>query len=411
LRAYCGIDWAERHHDVALVDEAGTVIAQRRITETISGYQELLKMFAAAGDGPQEMIPVAIETPHGLLVAALRASGRKVFAINPLSASRYRERHGVSRKKSDRQDAIMLANILRLDMAMHRALPADTEQAEAVTVLTRAHEDAVWRLHGAGNELRSLLREYFPAFLEIFAKQEGGITCREARAILAIAPTPAVAAKLTCLRIRAALKRCGRIYHLDAWTEKIHAAFCNRQLRQPPLVEGAYGRQALALLTVLDAACAAAADLEQAVVEAFRAHPDHRIITSFPGLGDITGARLLGELGDDRARFANARALKAYAGSAPITRASGRSIHVACRRVKNQRMAAVGYVWAFASITASTGARAHYDRRKDRGDRHSAALRNLFNRSLGCLYHCRQTGQTYQEHAAFPTRFPEPATA
>jgi hypothetical protein len=99
---------------------------------------------------------------------------------------------------------------------------ADTEHAEAVTVLARAHQDAVWRLHRVGNELRSLLREYFPAFLEIFAKQEGGITCREARAILAIASTPGAAAKLTGPRIRAALKRCGRIYHLDAWTEKIH---------------------------------------------------------------------------------------------------------------------------------------------------------------------------------------------
>jgi transposase len=105
---------------------------------------------------------VAIETPHGLLVAALRASGREVFVINPLSASRYRDRHGVSRKKSDRQDAIMLANLLHLDMAMHRALPAETEQAEAVTGLARAHQDAVWRLHRAGNELRSLLWEYFP---------------------------------------------------------------------------------------------------------------------------------------------------------------------------------------------------------------------------------------------------------
>jgi transposase len=125
----------------------------------------------------------------------------------------------------------------------------------------------------------------------------------------------------------------------------------------------------------------------------------------------ITGARLLGELGDDRTRFADARALKAYAGSAPITRASGRSVNVACRRVKNQRIAAVGYVWAFASLTASTGARAYYDRRKDRGDQHSAALRNLFNRSLGCLFHCLQTGQTYQEHAAFPLSAPEPAAA
>jgi transposase len=178
-----------------------------------------------------------------------------------------------------------------------------------------------------------------------------------------------------------------------------------------PLVEGAFGRQALALLSVLDAACTAAADLEHAVIDAFRAHPDHAIITSFPGLGEVTGARLLGEIGDDRDRFADARALKAYAGSAPVTRSSGRHHAVVHRRIKNQRIAAVGYVWAFAALTASNGARAHYDRRKDRGDRHPAALRNLFNRFIGCLFHCLQTGQTYHEHAAFPAGNSEPATA
>jgi hypothetical protein len=73
------------------------------------------------------------------------------------------------------------------------------------------------------------------------------------------------------------------------------------------------------------------------------------------------------------------------------------------RKVKNQRLAAVGYVWAFAALTASPGARAHYNRRRERGDRHTAAQRNLFNRMLGCLHHCLQTRQTYAEQTAFPT--------
>ncbi|MGJ6970189.1 IS110 family transposase, partial [Streptosporangium sp. G11] len=169
MTVYCGIDWAEKHHDIALVDEAGTVIAQRRITESSQGYQQLLDMLAEAGDSPEAPIPVAIETPRGLLVACLRASGRRVFAINPLSASRYRDRHAVSRKKSDQQDAVVLANILRTDMPMHRPLPSDSQQAQAIAVLARAHQDAVWRVHRIGNELRSILREYFPAFLALFA--------------------------------------------------------------------------------------------------------------------------------------------------------------------------------------------------------------------------------------------------
>jgi transposase len=411
MRVFCGIDWAERHHDVALVDESGKVIAQRRITETVQGYQELLDLLAQSGDQADDMIPVAIETSRGLLVACLRASGRPVFAINPISASRYRDRHAVSRKKSDSQDAIVLAGILRTDMAMHRPLPADTHQAQALAVLARAQQDAVWRVHRTGNELRSMLREYYPAFLELFAGQDGGVTCREARAILAIAPTPHKAATLTRAQIRAALKRSGRTYHLDTWTEKIHTGLHTEQLRQPAPVEEAFGHQALALLAVVDATCAAAAALQQTAVTAFRAHPDHQIITSFPGLGEVTGARLLGEIGDDHTRFTDARALKAYAGAAPITRSSGRSHTVVHRRVKNRRLAAVGYIWAFAALTASPGARAHYDRRKHHGDRHATALRHLYNRFLGCLFHCLKTRQTYQEHTAFPTSPQQPAAA
>jgi len=171
------------------------------------------------------------------------------------------------------------------------------------------------------------------------------------------------------------------------------------------------GRQAIALLGQLDAACAAADDLEQAVIESFNQHPDAGIITSFPGLGTLTGARVLAEIGDDRSRFSDAKGLKAYAGAAPVTRASGKTKAVMHRRVKNQRLAAVGYVWAFSAITASPGARAHYDRRKDAGDRHTAAQRNLFGRLLGCLHTCLVTGQHYDEHIAFPASTKLPAAA
>ena len=122
-----------------------------------------------------------------------------------------------------------------------------------------------------------------------------------------------------------------------------------------------------------------------------------------PGLGALTGARVLAEIGDDRTRFADARGLKAYAGSAPVTRASGKTTAVMHRRVKNQRLASAGYVWAFAALTASPGARAHYDRRKTAGDRHVAAQRNLFNRLLGVLHHCLETRHTYNETIAFST--------
>ena len=182
-------------------------------------------------------------------------------------------------------------------------------------------------------------------------------------------------------------------------------------MRQLPLVEQAMGQRTQALAGQLDAACAAADDLEQAAVASFNQHPDAGIITSFPGLGSLTGARVLAEIGDDRSRFQDAKGLKAYAGAAPITRASGRTKSVTRRHIKNNRLNAAGYTWAFSAISASPGARAHYDRRKEAGDRHAGALRNLFGRLLSGLHHCLITGQHYDEATAFPARPNLPAAA
>jgi len=403
-KVFCGIDWAERHHDVALVDEHGKLVAKQRIHETLEGWQQLLDLLAAAGDSAETPIPVAIETPRGLLVTGLRATGRPVYAINPMAVARYRDRHTVARSKSDHADAVVLANILRTDAHVHRTLPADTELARAIAVLARAHQDATWRRTKASNELRSLLREYYPAFLDAFSNRKDFLVSADARAVLAIAPTPAAAAKLTKTRIAAALRHGGRKRGIDNLTAELQAGLRVSHLRQQPLVEEAMGTATLALLAALDTACSNVDQLGEACAAAFAQHADYEIITSFPGLGDLTGARVLAEIGDDRSRFADARAVKAYAGSAPVTRASGRSISITHRRIKNDRLAAAGFIWAFIATNNSTGARAHYDRRRqDHGDRHAAALRNLFNRFLGCLHQCLSTGQTYSETKAFPT--------
>jgi transposase len=411
LDVFCGIDWAEDHHDVALVDAGGQLLARLRITDDAAGLAALLELLAQHGDSRQDPVPAAIETPRGLLAACLRATGRPVYPVNPMSVARYRDRHSVAGRKSDKGDAAVLANVLRTDLHAHRPLPADSELAQAVAVLARAQQDAVWERVHAQNKLRSHLREYFPGFLGAFGRARGGITRPEARVILAAAPAPADAARLTRARLAALLRKAGRQRGIEAEAARLHAAFGQEQMRQPPLVERAMGRQALALLRQLDAACQSADDLQQAAEESFNQHPDAGIITSFPGIGALTGARVLAEIGDDRSRFKDARGLKAYAGAAPITRASGKSRSVTQRRVKNNRLAAAGYTWAFAALTASPGARAHYDRRREAGDRHTAAQRNLFNRLLGCLHHCLITGQHYNEATAFPARETRPAAA
>lgn len=398
----CGIDWASDHHDVALLDADGKLLAKARIGDDADGLAQLLGLLAEHGDTPQTPIPVAIETSRGLLVAVLRSTGRPVYAINPMAAARYRERHAVSRKKSDHLDAMVLANILRTDAEVHRALPADSELAQAIAVLARAQQDAVWDRTQASNKLRSHLREYYPGFLAAVAPLEGVLTSPIARALLAAAPTPEQGAKLTRTQLRAVLKKAGRCRGIDAEADRLRKALRIPQMRQLPLVEQAMGRQALALLRRVDAVCIAAGELEADTREAFAQHPDAPIIASFPGLGSLLGARVLGEIGDDRARFADAKALKAYAGAAPVTRASGKHLAISARKVKNQRLAAVGYLWSFAALTASRGAKAHYDRRREAGDRHTSAQRNLFNRMIGCLHHCLTNQVGYTEHIAFP---------
>lgn len=402
LRVFCGIDWASDHHDIAMVDDTGALLARARIDDTAEGLAQLLQVLADHGDTAEEPTPVAIETSRGLLVACLRATGRPIYAINPMAAARYRDRHAVSRKKSDHLDAMVLANILRTDAAAHRPLPADTELVEAVAILARAQQDAVWDRTQAGNKLTAHLRAYFPGYLTAVGHRREGIYHPIARVLLAAAPTPEQASRLTRPQLRALLKKAGRKNTIEAEVNRLHAALRIPQMRQLPLVEQAMGRQALALVRQLEATCVSAEDLAEASVQAFETHPDAEIITSFPGLGPLSGARVLAEIGDDRSRFADARGLKAYAGAAPVTRASGKSVAVLARRVKNQRLASVGYMWAFAAMAHSTGARAHYDRRRATGERHTGAQRNLFNRMIGCLHHCLTRRIPFDEAVAFP---------
>jgi transposase len=403
LNLYCGIDWAEAHHDVAIIDEDGTVLSRARIGDDAAGFSRLLALLVEAGDTSENPVPVAIETDHGLLVGALRATGRPVYPVNPLSASRYRSRHQVSGAKSDAADAVLLANILRTDAEAHRPLPADTELAQAIRVLARAQQDAVWSRQQLGNQVRSLLKEFYPAGLEAFATlPDGGLARRDARTILTAAPTPATSVRLTRARLRALLVKAGRRRNIDRDVDRLHGIFRAEHLHQPAKVEDAMGIQLVSLLRQFDAACTAADELAEAAKSHFEQHPDATLITSFPGLGLLAGARVLAEIGDDRTRFADARGLKAYAGSAPITRASGKKTVVLHRHIKNRRLAAVGPIWALGSLRASPGARRHFDTRRAAGDWNHQAQRNLFNKFLGQLHHCLHTGNLYNEHQAFP---------
>ena len=197
-------------------------------------------------------------------MAALRETGRVIYPINPLAASRYRARYAVSGAKSDATDAVLLANIVRTDSGAHRPLPADTEAAQAIRVLARAQQDAVWARQQIGNQIRDLLKDFYPAALVAFADlSDGGLARRDARTILAAAPTPAQAAKLTPARLRRLLIKAGRKRYLDRDVARLREVFTDTYLHQPPVVENAMGIHLAALLSQFEAACTAADELAE----------------------------------------------------------------------------------------------------------------------------------------------------
>lgn len=299
---------------------------------------------------------------------------------------------------------MVLANILRTDRTAHRPLPEDSEKVSALRVLTRAQQDAVWERIEVVNRIRSLLKEFYPAALVAF--ERGGkhqLHSATARRLLLHAPTPSDAARLSKATLAAQLRRAGRTRGIASEAILLQQHLRGQHLRQPTSLEGAYGRQLQGLVRQLDAICQTLADLETAIEEAFTEHRDAPILLSFPGLGSQLGARLLAEIGDDRNRFADARALRAFAGAAPVTRTSGRGRYVHARRAKNDRMAAAGYVWAMAAIRHDPDWDAKYRARRAAGDRHVTALRKLFNSMLSELHHCLTTEQPYRPDLAFAT--------
>jgi Transposase len=226
LHLHCGIDWATDHHDVAVVDGDGQVVVRGRVGNDAAGFAQLLTLLAQARDTADSPIPVAIETDRGLWVAALRATGRVIYPINPLATSRYRARYAVSGAKSDATDAVLLPNIVRTDPGARRPLPADTELAQAIRVLARAQQDAVWARQQIGNQVRDLLKDFYPAALVAFAElPEGGLARRDARKILTAAPTPTQAAKLTPARLRRLLINAGRQRRLDRDVDRLRTVF------------------------------------------------------------------------------------------------------------------------------------------------------------------------------------------
>ena len=396
---FVGVDWAEAHHDVHVADEEGRRLARARLPEGVEGIARFHQLVGAHVEDPTEVV-IGIETDRGLFVTALVAADYQLYAVNPMSTSRYRDRHSTSGAKSDAGDAQVLSDMVRTDRHNHRLIAGDSEGVEAIKILARAHQSMVWSRGRQSNLLRSTLREFYPAALVAFED----LTSTDAIEVLRIGPTPELGRKLSRSKIASALARGGRQRRIEARAAEIQAALRSEQLAAPTLVSSAMGASVAASVAVISEMGVQIARLAEELASGFEAHPDAEVVLSLPGLGTILGARVLGEFGDEPDRYASPKSRKNYAGTSPITRASGTKKNVLARHMRNRRLADAIDLWAFSSLAASPGARAYYDARRAAGDGHHQALRALGNRLVGILHGCLAHHVAHDETVAWAHR-------
>ncbi|WP_433349918.1 IS110 family transposase [Microtetraspora malaysiensis] len=395
---FVGDDWAEDHHDVEVQDEQGRPVKRARLPEGAAGVARFHALVAAhlPEDAEPSDVLVCIETDRGPWVRALVAAGYRVFGVNPKQAARHREVMGNSGAKSDKADAHALADMVRTRRHQLREVAGDSEEAEAIKVVARAHQTLIWERTRHMLRLRAALRDYFPTALAAYTPL--GLTSMAVLILLAKAPTPQAAAKLTIAQISSALK---------GYRDKPDkAAAIQRELRaehlgQSELVSSAYGATVRATVAVLQTLNTEINTLERQVEAHFVRHPDAEVYLSQPGIGVILGARVLAEFGDAYGRYASAKARKNYAGTSPITRQSGKSKSVHARFIHNDRLIDALHMQASAAILHDPAVRAYYDQLRARDVTHNAALRQVGNRLVGILHGCLKTHTVYDRATAW----------
>ena len=286
---FVGDDWAEDHHDIELEDDAGKKLAKIRLPEGLEGVTRLHAVLAAhappewtelPADEAAGQVIIGIETDRGPWVTALRAAGYQVFAINPLSSARYRERYSTSGAKSDAGDAHVLAEIVRLDRAHHRQIAGDSDLADAVKLLARAHQTAVWERTRQQLRLRSALNEFFPVAVQAFSD----LTALDSLLLLGRAPDPERARKLTRSQIVSALTAARR-HHVQDKADALLALLRAPALRQPLATEAAYAAVVTAHVAMLVTFNEQIRQLGEVVAENFGRHPAAEIYLKPAGPG------------------------------------------------------------------------------------------------------------------------------
>jgi transposase len=382
---FVGVDWGNSHHQVCVLDPVGRVVERGKVTHDVDGLRELAERLGRHGP----VTGIAIERSEGLLVESLQQQGYRLFCVSPKMSARARERYRLAPSKSDVFDAFVLADSLRHEHRHWRCLAVPSPLLAQLRALTRDRERLVWNQRDVENQLRAIVQVYHPGVLHLFSSLDRDI----ALAFLRDYPTPAQAARIGQARMAAFCARHG--YSGRTRPELLVARLRANLLSASPGTTAGKAFSAGLFVDQLDLLNTQVRAITKLIRDKLADHPDAAIFLSFPGMGQVTAATMLAEMGEDRTRFPTADVLLAETGTAPVTRSSGRSRTVRFRYAANKRMRHAIDWWAFVSVRDNPWAHAAYEQARARGQLHNRALRGIGARWTRILWRCWSDHTTY----------------
>ncbi|KAF0246288.1 MAG: hypothetical protein FD180_776 [Planctomycetota bacterium] len=376
LTHYAGFDWASDHHDVVVVDKSGAIVADFRIPDTAEGWRdfaERVKKFAVVG--------MVVETRYGAMIERMLGSGCTVFPIDPKKASRYRERKTSSGAKTDRLDAWSMADALRLDGQAWKPLKLEDTATQELRQLCRDEVTLIEQRTALVNQIQQALHEYYPTALEAFDNWTHPATWD----FVIKWPTPE-ALKSAGKRYWEKFLHVHRLYRPETHEKRLACFARATEFCGSPGTTAAKSLLAVSLAKTLLVLQKQLDEYRARITTAFEQHPDHDVFGSLPGAGEKIGPRILGEIGTDRDRFEDPQALQCYAGTAPVTQATGKRLSVHMRRACNLNLRQAIHFLADRSRKTCAWAQAYYLKKKEEGHRHSSAMRCLGQRWIKIIW-------------------------
>ena len=386
---FAGIDWADAHHDVAVIDEAGRQLGTLRVTHWATGLEELVTFLRRHGATDPQQVACIVETTHGLLITALLEAGFPVSPVNPKTLEHGRKPAGA---KTDQIDAYLLARKGRSDLGELRRLAPDSPLVQELKLLTRDQDALVQTQTRLVNQLTACLKAYFPAALTLFTKLQQGVTL----AFLQRSPTLEQAEAASVEELTAFLRSLPHYPGVVAAGRRIHARLHQPQWHADPLTTRVKARLTQAVVAQLLPVVEQIAAYDEEIERLFREHPDAPLFVSLPGAGKRLAPRLLVGWGDARERYASAQSLQGLAGTAPLAFQSGKYCKARKRFACIKPLRNALYLFAWQS-TKEAWALEYYQRKRREGKSHSVAVRALGNQWVRLIHAMWRRQRPYDE--------------